>query len=347
MGLSSILQQIEKRGKLPNKSTSQIPQNEVKETKPSGGFPRSGANGKSIDPVVARLKEKRRLEREQAEAAKAKQNGNKSKKSTLSVNPSSRTTASSGSSSTQRPRQSAKKATQPEWNSSPPPPAPAKKKLNFSALMKKANEIDSEKLSIKFPQKSKSPEPTAPKPFSQKSATISRKPVTATKAPNGFNQLHKKQDTVRSKPLPNARPEPPIRKALPKVPIPARQPNAKIQQRLKQRQFTNSKSRGYGYNEEEDDDDLGDFLASEDEEEGAAEDEYNRDEIWAMFNKGKKRKYYEYNDYDDEDDDMEATGADVLEEEMRSRLDAEREDRREMEEEKRRALEKQRKKMRQ
>ncbi|KAG5422312.1 hypothetical protein I9W82_001407 [Candida metapsilosis] len=329
MGLSSILQQIEKRGKLPNKQPPVPQNNEVKESKEP--VLRTGTTEKYVDPVVARLKEKRRLEREQAEAAKSKKSGANSTKVT-----------------TKQPRAApvsrqsiTKTTTKPNWDL-PPPPAPPKKKLSYNELMQRAKKVDHEKLSIKISHKSSSPEATAPKAFPTKATAVSKKPSSTTPP----SSVPPRNNTMKSKPIERAKPDVPIRKPLPKVPMPARQPNAKIQERLKQKQGRKLQGRGYGYDEDEDDDDdLSDFLVSDEEEEQEVGD-YNRDEIWAMFNKGKKRKYYEYNDYDDEDDDMEATGADVLEEELRSRLDAEREDRREMEEEKRRALEKQRRKMR-
>lgn len=319
---------------MPNKPTPQPLANEVKRSTPPVSVSKSSTSDKSIDPVVARLKEKRRLEREQAEAAKTKQNRDKSSKSNLTTKQARATTSTN---SIQRPRQSTTKVrtTEPNWDQ--PPPVPAKKKLTFNDLMKKANQIDHDKLSIKFPQKSMSPEPTSPKSFPKKSTTVTRKPFTNTKVSN--EPLNDKIATDKSKPI-QKRPDLSVQKSLPRVPMPVRQPNAKIQERLKQKQLRSKQDRGYGYGEDDDDDDddLSDFLVS-DEEEDVVEERYNRDEIWAMFNKGKKRKYYEYNDYEDDDDDMEATGADVLEEELKSRLDAEREDRREMEEEKRRALE--------
>ncbi|KAI5968922.1 hypothetical protein KGF57_000037 [Candida theae] len=349
MGLSSLLQQIEKRGKLPPPSKPQS-NNEINKTKSAVSAYRSNTGDKYVDPVVTQLKEKRRLEREQAEASKAKQGVVKGSK----ANVSSKQPRSGNS----VPRHSTTIATKPNWRQSspppfpslspPPPPPAAKKKLNFNELMKKANNIDHDKLSIKISQKSMSPEPSTRKSLPKKTATVSNKPstTTTTKATTDGRRNRQVTTKVKAKPVQQSRPSLPVRKPLPKVPMPARQPNAKIQERLNQKSLDKRQVHGNRYDE---DDDLSDFLVSDEEQEdGVGEDGYNRDEIWAMFNKGRKRKYYEYNDYDDDDDDdddMEATGADVLEEELRSRLDAEREDRREMEEEKRRALEKQRRKM--
>lgn len=54
---------------------------------------------------------------------------------------------------------------------------------------------------------------------------------------------------------------------------------------------------------------------------------YDRDEIWAMFNRGKKRSEYDYDEL--EDDDMEANEMEILEEEEMARKMARLEDKRE------------------
>lgn len=56
----------------------------------------------------------------------------------------------------------------------------------------------------------------------------------------------------------------------------------------------------------------------------SADPGYDRDEIWSMFNRGKRRVDY----IEDEDDlsDMEATGADLFKEELRSSRVARQED---------------------
>ncbi|KAI5952806.1 hypothetical protein KGF54_003673 [Candida jiufengensis] len=333
MGVSSILQRLEKRGKPINLSIPQQNEQSASSTRTTNLSKNNTSSfNKPIDPVVARLKEKRRLEREQLEGAKSKSNGAAKSKSTNSNN-----LARSSSATTSKPKSQPK----PTYHERPQPP-PVKPKLNFNALMKKANEIDHDKLSIKYPQKSKSPESEKPK-----------KPFSAVPEKKSILTNNKSTPLAKSKPLLNrqskafSKPTPPIKKVVSKVPIPSRQPNAKVQEKIQQHKKTKQTQmpykNGHRIEEEEEDSDLDDFLVSdeeiieEDDEEG-----YDREQIWAMFNKGKKRGYATYDDYSD--DDMEATGADILEEEFRSKMDAEREDRREAENEKRRALEKQKRK---
>ena len=64
MGLSSILQQIEKKGKIQQK---QVPVEKKSDTVVTKDKFKNYSQDRPIDPVVARLKEKRRLEREQKE----------------------------------------------------------------------------------------------------------------------------------------------------------------------------------------------------------------------------------------------------------------------------------------
>lgn len=103
------------------------------------------------------------------------------------------------------------------------------------------------------------------------------------------------------------------------------------------------------------DDEEDNFIVDDEEEDrrsgyrgGRREDEYgyDRDEIWSMFNRGKRRSDY-VDDYEDLSD-MEATGADVLMEEQRSARRAREEDDEEERELKKHAMEKaKRKKSRQ
>lgn len=89
---------------------------------------------------------------------------------------------------------------------------------------------------------------------------------------------------------------------------PIARPSAKLAQKLRR------KSSAADVQE----DDMDDFIDNDEEEEPSY-----RDEIWKMFNRGRSRS-----DFVDEfsDDDMEATGADVFAEEMRSARQARRED---------------------
>lgn len=129
------------------------------------------------------------------------------------------------------------------------------------------------------------------------------------------------------------------------------QPNAKIKQRLERkgykiqsrrdrfgRQYNKSNDNYEDEEEEEMDSELDDFIEDDLGEEetrysSRSEDPgYNRDEIWAMFNRGRSRSRY-YNDYDDDDDadDMEANEMEILDEEEYATRMAKLEDKREEE----------------
>lgn len=129
------------------------------------------------------------------------------------------------------------------------------------------------------------------------------------------------------------------------------QPNAKIKQRLERkgykiqsrrdrfgRQYNKSNDNYEDDEEEEVDSELDDFIEDDLGEEetrysSRSEDPgYNRDEIWAMFNRGRSRSRY-YNDYDDDDDadDMEANEMEILDEEEYATRMAKLEDKREEE----------------
>ena len=88
------------------------------------------------------------------------------------------------------------------------------------------------------------------------------------------------------------------------------------------------RKRYYG-DEDEDEDDMDDFIDDDDDEEAeyVKDHGYDRDEIWAMFNKGKRRS--DYLDYDEDADDMEANEVEILQEEERASKMARLEDKRE------------------
>lgn len=139
-----------------------------------------------------------------------------------------------------------------------------------------------------------------------------------------------------------------------RAPLPIRKPSSQLQARLQKsgRSIANHRGnhkesdrrakRHNGFNnsdnddddddEGDDDDDLDSFIASDEEVDDVGAD-YDREEIWSMFNRGRKRVYY--NGGDSDSDDMEATGAEILAEEARSKRDALEEDKREQAEEER------------
>ena len=321
MGLSSILQQIEKKGKIQQK---QVPVEKKSDTAVTKDKFRNYSQDRPIDPVVARLKEKRRLEREQKERELREKKGLPPKKTTTSKPKSSTSTKSGGrQASAQRSRNQSPSLVQQQQQQQqpPPPPPPPKKRLNYNELLKKAASIDHSKLSINLLQKSKSPEAKS-KPSDTKPGQVPRHNMLK---PVGISRNGPHPTTAHVKPTPQRAPKPaPVIKA----PLPPRQPSSKIKLKLEEKRKSRS------YQEVEEDDDLSDFVEDDDEyDEGYGANEIDREEIWAMFNKGKKRSMYYGDDYDS--DDMEATGAEIFDEEYQSRIDAEREDRREMEEEKR------------
>lgn len=318
MSLPSILQQIKKKGQLPQlvnpgKSSDALPN-------PSNR-PVRNDSPREIDPVVARLKAARRAEKEKKEQELRQKKGLPPKK----VKPAKTTKTA------KPPAAKSKTGAKPEI----PPPIrrPPAKKMNFKELMNKASKVDTSKLSIELKPKSKSPigQPAPKYKLQLRPRTVS--PATTTKRP-----IHRPSD------VPIARETVP--KKATRAPIPVRKPNSKLEEKLKKK--TNGRPRngdryegsGDEFDEYEDDDDMGSFIASDEEEEeqqyrrSRHEPDYDRDEIWAMFNKGKKRSYYQrYDDYDS--DDMEATGAEIFEEEQRSKSRAIMEDRKELEEEQR------------
>lgn len=120
------------------------------------------------------------------------------------------------------------------------------------------------------------------------------------------------------------------------------QPNQRIKQKLESRKQSMMVDKEDEYESE-----MGDFI--EDDEFESSEKAtsqrdsgYDRDEIWAMFNRGKRRSDYAFDDY--EDDNMEANEMEILEEEEQARKMARLEDKREEEWLKRHEQEKKRRK---
>lgn len=194
--------------------------------------------------------------------------------------------------------------------------------------MKKASLIDQSKMSIEIKQKTKLPDPVRSSERRKERADQNRpgQNITGQTRPGSGSGGNPEIDGNFKSGSSHVR-----------APLPSRKPLEKLQQKLKRPDRT-------GYNEESEDD-WSSFIASDEEEQVSHSQDYDRDEIWSMFNKGRKRLYYDR--YDDEDsDDMEATGAEILEEEMRSKRRAVEEDKRELMEEQRLAALKQARKKR-
>lgn len=328
MALSDILQNIQKKGQLRSTLTLNATA--------SGNVssqPQAQARERTVDPVVARLKAARKAEREQKEKELREKKGLKPKAAAAPRAP-----------KTPQPRT----ATAPKNSKTLPkgaplprgPPAEKKPKVSFSELMKKASSIDQSKLSIAIKQKSKSPDSMPPR--RAKSATRpgpgsvgeprSSKLQHSTMKRNQTGverKMERKLQGATRPPIPLKKPSAHMESQhATRAPVPIRQPSAQLQLRLKKKNPREEDHRSRY--EEEDESDLDSFIASDEEEEVAVD--YDRNEIWSIFNRGKKRTYYE-DDYDS--DDMEATGAEILAEEDSSKRRAMEEDRRELEEEQR------------
>ena len=150
-----------------------------------------------------------------------------------------------------------------------------------------------------------------------------RKPALAQPNPDLLNKLKKRQTQLQSKhsgqPYPNNRRKPSGSKSQDAYDIDAGDS-----------EDSDDYGYAYGYNDYEDDG----FIVDDEEEEGYEDDAeyhrkvrkekerrmesqgYNREEIWEIFNRGKKRNYYDRDVYDS--DDMEATGTEILEDEERT-----------------------------
>lgn len=331
MPLSKILEHISQKGKIPernrpkevpHKTTSSSIQNSL----------RVERNGdKRPDPVVAKLKASRK---EEVEKLKNLRDGKKKGDfGTLSLRDKAKADGVYEKRQSQVPSNIGDNADK----------KPARK-LKYNELMKKASKIDTGKLQISTQKKSNSPssqqlghskQKTPSKANSTHASVGERTRKAPTKESNSEVFNGNKQDREKQK-------------------LPTRQPSQKLQQKLKELRKSQShleKATGRTANPsyyEEEDDDSDSFIASDEEEMygNEADPGYDRDEIWALFNRGKKRSHFENNDLDyDSAEDMEATGSEVLREEMRSRKNAELEDQKELEEEKRLAALKRAKKL--
>ena len=335
MPLSKILENISQKGKIPERNRSK----EFAERTTSGNVQsslRTEKNGdKKQDPVVSKLKASRK---EEVDKLKNLKNlTSKSDYGTLLVsdrgkkdgiyekNNQSRVPSNVGDDASKRPG----------------------RKLKYNELMKKASKIDKDKLQISTLKKSKSPNSQQMEQRNQN--LLSRMNPTHTSLGERTRKVPNKENSAALRRT---------NQDLEKQKLPTRQPSQKLQQKLKELRKSQSpleKTTGrtvnnsYYEEEEEEEDDSDSFIASDEEEEirGKETDPgYDRDEIWALFNRGKKRSYFEKNDLDyDSADDMEATGSEVLREEMRSKKNAELEDLKELEEEKRLAALKRAKKL--
>lgn len=321
MGVTSLLERINNKGKVAASASSQPPRPTARKAPPKP-VP-SPASSRPVDPVVAALKEKRRLENKQKEDQLRAKKGLPPRQERRAAPQKQTRERERGEPSKRTPKS---RVHTKQSSSAPPPPPPLRRpreKLSFDQLMKKAKLVDAKTLLVNYKPKSDS-DPVSNKParmkplerYAAKEAAMMRPPPTRPPPSSRVRVAGKKPPSKKPPSL-----------AIQKPVI--RAPNKALQERLQQR-----KRQQYEEDSEDEDDDDG-FVVDDDE--GGYNDhggDFDRDEIWALFNRGKKRTYA-YDDYDL--DDMEATGAEVLAEESRSRRSAMMEDQREAEDEFRRA----------
>ncbi|GEQ72460.1 hypothetical protein JCM33374_g6147 [Metschnikowia sp. JCM 33374] len=373
MSASKIMEQIRRKAKLarPPQNTHKVglsTASAASSSRPSSLASQSPHSGERVvDPVVARLKAARKAEREQKEREAREKKGLPPKKESNS-RPKSSSNVPRNASKSPGPGQGARggvnginraKNGPGKRGSAPMVPhaqrhsqsgqGEKKPKMSFTQLMAKASGIDQSKMSIAIKQKTKSPEAASPgarrrTPDAKTGLPSAQKRPPLSASASGPSSARPTSSSAARRPVPPSRnkPEvavqPPASHSIPsRAPLPMRKPSSALAAKLKQKPGAGSRNSRtkdvHQVDDDEDDesDDMDSFIASEDEEELEAEPEYDRDEIWSIFNRGKKRSHYAYDDYDS--DDMEATGAEILEEESRSKRNALLEDKREMEKE--------------
>lgn len=355
MGFASLLSELSSGKPLRSGASTKSVQQPVKKSqtsvpavtavkRPSSSSSYSRSPSNSIeDPAVRRLKEARRKEREAREAKSPS-----TKKST---------------SSTSKPKpksQSLQQRKKP--NPTPPPPPPSHKtvstgpKLSFKQLMKHADTIDTSKLAYAAVKK---PSLSDAKPKPSKSLQSIKR---AERMQNGRPITQQKSRVKNRQPIgerkPNiptfAKPSPELMKRI--------KAKEKLQQHQQQKQQGRNTMNRQGYKPEKKPKDKFGIDAEEDSDDDDSygysnqyyddgdddnfivddfENEYSKGEIWNMVNQNKRRSYND--SYDDFEDDMEATGAEIFEEEELALKQAKLDDKREKMLLEKRAAEKRRK----
>ncbi|CUS22569.1 LAQU0S06e01024g1_1 [Lachancea quebecensis] len=260
------------------------------------------------DPAIRRLKELRRKE-QLKNAPKNKPSAPSSRK---------KKDENSATATETRFRRKVGHSSKPQKPAVPARREPLKK-LSFDELMREAEK--------KASDPSIDPKTSAV----QNNTAKNSKPRKLNKP--GFNKGVRRISPAAPVNKPREQKEPVVKLKQLSIPKPSiAQPGEKLRKKL---DLIKKKRQGgtYGYDEEEED--LDDFIEDDEEEQG-----FNRDEIWAIFNKGKRRQNFE-NDYDS--DDMEANEMEIFEEEERATKMARLEDKREEEWLKRHEQEKKRK----
>lgn len=330
MSVSKSIQHIEKKGQISEMTNPQLKNTAASTTANSIERAKQiiGSAPRPVDPVVAHLKEKRRQENEEKERLIREKKGLPPK--TPKPTKSSTRSKSLPKHALQLCKVSCKPPIQCGSSISMKSQS---KKMNFNELMRKASSIDTTKLSITLKNKPKQ----CPSPQNQ------------AIQPSRCNQTQGTQlKHSNSKSLCNSTPKDTILQLhkFTRAPLPIRQPSSQVKQMLSfDSRLSNRTSHKLSKPQDSElldsEDDMRSFIVSSEEEELARGSrslsrdapEYDREEIWAIFNRGKKRSYYQDRVADEDSDDMEATGAEILREEHESRRKAELEDKREMEQE--------------
>lgn len=225
--------------------------------------------------------------------------------------------------------------------------------ISFSQLMEEASKIEkplTATTTFHFTKKQHQQHQNQPsKAYQslQKSRSRQTDPSPRTKSSSSSSspapqQQHQKQMDSPARPT-FAKPNPELLKRLQKKSQSKSQPQPLAKH--KQAQFAKVKSKSDSYDidayDEDDDiegydnydyDDYEDdgFIVDDDDDNEEYENSarqrqvanmksmgYSKDEIWSIFNRGRKRNYQDYQDFDDYSD-MEATGTEILEEEDRT-----------------------------
>lgn len=340
MGFASLLSEISS-GKTPKGiPTSSNPTQRMRKPnsvvvapkKPSSSlsakspqFPSSNGD----DPAVRRLKEARRKERELREAQSPA-----SKKRSLTSKRASTTTSSNPRSKSQLIQ---KKQPQPQAPPNPQRNITTGPKLSFKQLMKHADTIDTSKLalvSIKKPSLSDS----KPKPSKSLQSIKRAEKIQLSRASPPTRSRVDEKLPVKKPNVPRfAKPSPELLKRIEakkklqkhhnmqqtgRKPINKFKPEKKVKDSfgIDAEEDSDEESYGYGNNDYYNDDDES-FIVDD------YDNQYSKGEIWNMFN-NKKAYNDRYDDYDMEDD-MEATGAEIFEEEELALKQAKLDDKRE------------------
>ncbi|EDO17086.1 hypothetical protein Kpol_1025p5 [Vanderwaltozyma polyspora DSM 70294] len=288
------------------------------------------------DPAIARLKQKRRQELIKSGKLNPKGTSNKSRSSSSTPGGKRKNSPSDNDNGTEfKFKRKINSNNLPKFQKPVETKHAPLKKMSFDELMKQAENNAHSKPESEPVLNSKSKELNVGKSVQQK-YRISKQGFKS----NRNERMHNSTSVRNSRPSP--KPHTTSHDLKPViVPIPKggglAKPNEKLRERLEMKKQKLRRGRYEDEEEDEDDydDDMDDFIDDDEEDYSSVsrshKANYNRDEIWAMFNKGKSRSDYSYDNYDDYDDynDMETNELDIMAEEEEAGRMARLEDKRE------------------